>query len=122
MDIETLRQYCLSKKAVTEDMPFGDTTLVFRILGKEGKIFALLSLDEVECRINLKCNPEYAVELREQYPDSIIPGYHMNKTHWNTVYCERGLDDSFIRTLVDHSYEVIVASFKKNQRALLEDF
>lgn len=121
MDIETLRQYCLSKKAVTEDMPFGEGTLVFRVLGKEGKIFALMSLDEIECRINLKCHPEYAVELREKYPDSIIPGYHMNKVHWNTVYCERGLEDAFIRSLVDHSYDVIVASLKKNLRTILDE-
>jgi predicted DNA-binding protein (MmcQ/YjbR family) len=120
MDIESLRQYCLSKKAATEDMPFGEGTLVFRVLGKEGKIFALMSLDEVECRINLKCEPEYAVELRDKYSDSIIPGYHMNKTHWNTVYCERGLDDAFIRSLVDHSYEVIVVSLKKNLQELLK--
>lgn len=117
MDIENLRQNCLSLKAVTEDMPFGEGTLVFRVLGK---IFALMSLDEGECRINLKCDPEYAIELREQY-DDIIPGYHMNKKHWNTVYCERGLEDSIIRKLVNHSYELIVKSLPKNLQVELDN-
>jgi predicted DNA-binding protein (MmcQ/YjbR family) len=118
MNIEALRQYCLSQKAVTEDMPFGEGTLVFRVMGK---IFALMSLDESECRINLKCDPEYAVELREQHPD-IIPGYHMNKVHWNTVYCERGLEDSLVKKLVVHSYELIVKSLSKNLKVELEKF
>ena len=109
MDIESLRQYCLSLKASTEDMPFGPDTLVFRVMGK---IYALTSLDVEECRINLKCDPEYALELREQYSD-IIPGYHMNKKHWNTVYCDKGLDAALIRKLVQHSYDLIVKSLPK---------
>jgi predicted DNA-binding protein (MmcQ/YjbR family) len=116
MNIENLRQYCLSLKATTEDTPFGEGTLVFRVMGK---IFALMSLDIDECRINLKCDPEYAVELREQY-DDIIAGYHMNKKHWNTVYCERGIEDALIKKLVVHSYDLIVSALPKNVRAELE--
>jgi predicted DNA-binding protein (MmcQ/YjbR family) len=112
MDIESLRLYCLSKKAVTEDMPFGDTTLVFRVLGK---IFALTGLDTEGCQVNLKCDPNYAVELRERYED-VRPGYHMNKKHWNTVICDNALEESLIRSLIDHSYDMVVKSLTKAQR------
>ena len=125
MDLESLRNYCLSKKLASEDMPFGEDTLVFRVLGK---IFALTSLDlDTEgsnpdkasgCRVNLKCNPDYAIELREKFVD-IQPGYHMNKKHWNTVYCENGLDSALIKSLIDHSYDLIVQSMTKAQRDLL---
>ena len=115
MDLESLRNYCLSKKSASEDMPFGEDTLVFRVLGK---IFALTSLDTEGCRVNLKCNPDYAIELREKFED-IQPGYHMNKKHWNTVNCENGLDSTLIKSLIDHSYELIVQSMTKAQRDLL---
>ena len=115
MDLESLRNYCLSKKSASEDMPFGEDTLVFRVLGK---IFALTSLDTEGCRVNLKCNPDYAIELREKFED-IQPGYHMNKKHWNTVNCENGLDSALIKSLIDHSYELIVESMTKAQRDLL---
>jgi predicted DNA-binding protein (MmcQ/YjbR family) len=122
MDLETLRTYTLSKKAVTEDMPFGEDTLVFRVLGK---IFALTSLDTVRkdsfgegCRVNLKCDPDYAIELREQY-DDITPGFHMNKKHWNTVICDNALDDKFIKSLIDHSYDMVVKSLPKAQRLVI---
>ena len=123
MDLESLRNYCLSKKSASEDMPFGEDTLVFRVLGK---IFALTSLDTEGvnpdklqgCRVNLKCNPDYAIELREKFED-IQPGYHMNKKHWNTVNCENGLDSALIKSLIDHSYELIVQSMTKAQRDLL---
>ena len=115
MDLESLRNYCLSKKSASEDMPFGEDTLVFRVLGK---IFALTSLDTEGCRVNLKCNPEYAIELREKFED-IQPGYHMNKKHWNTVNCENGLDSALIKSLIDHSYDLIVQSMTKAQRDLL---
>ena len=82
MDIETLRQYCLSKKAVTKGLPFGDTVLVFKVAEK---MFALTSLDTEGCRVSLKCDPERAIELREQHPDEIMGAYHMNKKHWNMV-------------------------------------
>lgn len=113
MNIEALRLYCLSKKAATEDTPFGPDTLVFRV---QGKIYGLMGLDVLECGINLKCNPDFAIELREKHPDHIIPGYHMNKQHWNTVYTERGLDAKIIKELVDHSYDLIVQSLPKSKR------
>ena len=115
MNIESLRQYCLSLKASTEDMPFGPDTLVFRA---GGKIYALTSLDIETCRVNLKCEPDYALELREKHSD-IIPGYHMNKKHWNTVYCENGLDEKLIRELIQHSYDLIVKSLPKPVRDAL---
>ena len=117
MNIESLRLYCLSQKAATEDTPFGPDTLVFRVIGK---IFALMGLDADECSINLKCNPDFAIELREKHPDHIIPGYHMNKQHWNTVYTERGLDDKIIKELVDHSFNLIAQLLPKAQRQELE--
>lgn len=116
MHIDELREYCLSKKGVDEGLPFGESTLVFKVLGK---IFALTGLDADECRVNLKCDPDYALELRDEYPD-IIPGYHMNKRHWNTVYCERDLDDDLIRDLIDHSYELVVEGLPKSQQAIIK--
>lgn len=117
MDIETLRLYCLSQKAATEDTPFGPDTLVFRVMGK---IFGLMSLDSLEGRINLKCDPDFAIELREKNPDHITPGYHMNKKHWNTIYCERGIEDKLVKELVDHSYQLIAKSLPKALRLELE--
>lgn len=100
MDIELLREYCISKKNVTESFPFGEDTLVFK---RDGKIFALVNL-EGDLSINLKCEPALAVELRERYA-SVIPGYHMNKTHWNTIYLDGSVPDREIFSWIDHSYE-----------------
>lgn len=105
MNLESIREYCISKKAVTESLPFDNDTLVFKVAGK---IFALMSLTG-NFGINLKCNPERAIELREQYAE-IIPGYHMNKVHWNTVSLEGNLSDKLILELIDHSYENIIQS------------
>jgi len=113
MNIEAFREYCLRKKGVEEDFPFGEQTLVFKVMGK---LFALTGLDEVEYSVNLKCDPDYAIELRETHPDDVAPGYHMNKKHWNTVQFERSLDDSFLKKLVDHSYDLVVASLPKKTR------
>jgi predicted DNA-binding protein (MmcQ/YjbR family) len=118
MDIESLRQYCLSKKAATEGLPFGDTTLVFKVVDK---LFALTSLDSEDCRVNLKCNPERAVDLREQHPDHISAGFHMNKKHWNTVICDSGLGDKLIKELIDHSYDLVVKSLPKATQLLLNE-
>ena len=105
MNIEDVREYCLSKKGVTEDLPFGDDTLVFRVMNK---IFVLTNL-EGELHINLKCNPVKAIELREEYP-AIIPGYHMNKQHWNTLIMDGSLNRKLVFSLIDHSYNLIVDS------------
>ena len=116
MNVEDLRQYYLSMKGATEDLPFDEVTLVFKVMGK---IFAASGLDAPECSVNLKCDPERAVQLREAYPD-IIPGYHMNKKHWNTVYCERELDTVFLKGLIDHSYHLVVSGLRKKDREVLE--
>lgn len=105
MNIEAVRKYCLSLKGVEETLPFGPDTLVFKV---GGKMFALTGLDEEECSVNLKCDPERAEELREDYPEEIFPGYHMNKIHWNTVFFERGLKDAFLKQLIDESYQLVV--------------
>lgn len=117
MNIEEVREYCLNKKGAYEDFPFGEDTMTFKVMEK---IFAITGLNELEFRVNLKCDPEYAIELREEYSD-IIPGWHMNKKHWNTVYFENGLDSSFLCSLIDHSYDLIVKKLKKKDREILEN-
>lgn len=103
MDIETLREYCLSKEGASESFPFGETTLVFKV---KGKIFLLASLDAQPLQFNVKCNPEKAVELREQY-DCILPGYHMNKKHWNTIIVDGSLKHDDLKEHIDHSYKLV---------------
>ncbi len=103
MNIETLREYCISKKNVTESFPFGDDTLVFKAAGR---IFVLANLDG-DLSINLKCDPALAIELRERY-SSVIPGYHMNKKHWNTVILDGTVPDKEIFSWIDHSYELVM--------------
>jgi len=103
MDIVALREYCISKKEATESFPFGEDTLVFKAAGK---IFALVNLDG-DLSINLKCDPALALELRERH-SSVIPGYHMNKKHWNTVMLDGSVPDKDIFSWVDHSYNLII--------------
>jgi predicted DNA-binding protein (MmcQ/YjbR family) len=102
MNIESLREYCLSKKFVTESLPFGIDTLVFKV---NGKIFALANLDG-DLSINLKCDPGLAIELRERYT-SVIPGYHMNKKHWNTIILDGSVSDNEVFSWIDHSYDLV---------------
>jgi predicted DNA-binding protein (MmcQ/YjbR family) len=102
MNIETLREYCISKKNATESFPLGDDTLVFKV---NGKIFALVNLDG-DLSINLKCEPAFALELRERH-SSVTPGYHMNKKHWNTVMLNGSVPDKEVFSWIDHSYELI---------------
>ena len=111
MHIEDFRDYCLLKTGVTEETPFGPDTLVFKV---GGKIFALTDLNTF-ASINLKCAPERATELREQH-DYVLPGYHMNKKHWNTVQIGTGIRDGQLRELIDHSYNLVRASLPKKQR------
>lgn len=114
MNVEEIREYCLSLKGVSEDMPFGNDTLVFRVMNK---IFALVNLDG-ETRINLKCDPARALELREEYT-AIIPGYHMNKKHWNTLVPDDSLKPELIRELIFHSYELVIQSLSRHEKAKL---
>ncbi len=110
MDIELFRNHCLAKPGVTEEFPFGETVMVFKT---NGKIFALADIESFES-INLKCDPEKAVELREQYP-AVTPGYHMNKKHWNTVHLRQGVPSHLLKEWIDHSYNLVakVTSSKK---------
>lgn len=103
MDIEQLREYCLSKPDVEETLPFGPDTLVFKV---DGKIFLLTSLDTYPLQFNVKCNPELAIDLREQYA-SVIPGYHMNKKHWNTILVDGTISLQQLQQFIDHSYELV---------------
>ncbi len=116
MNIEKFRAYCLSKKCVTESFPFDETTLVFKVCNK---MFALTGLEHPELRINLKCDPERAVELREIY-NSIQPGYHMNKKLWNTVIVDGSFPDDFLKELIDHSYNLVVEGLPKKIRKTLQ--
>lgn len=109
MNIEQFREYCLAKKAVTEDLPFGPDTLVFKVMGK---MFALSGLERVPPQVNLKCDRDRAVELREEYDGAIIPGYHMSKVHWNTLMLGE-LPPKLITDLIDHSYDLVVSKFTK---------
>jgi predicted DNA-binding protein (MmcQ/YjbR family) len=107
MNIEEVREYCLSKSQVTEGLPFGDTTLVYKV---SGKIFALVSLDKNQ--MNLKCDPDLAIELREQY-DSVIPGYHMNKKYWNTILLNGSIPNKLLKEWINLSYDLIANKGKK---------
>ena len=112
MNLESFRKYCLSKKGVTEDTPFDETTLVFRV---GGKIFALTDIERIPFRFNLKCKPELALELREKY-ECVTPGWHMNKKHWNTVEPDANISDKAIIEMISHSYELVLSSLPKKER------
>ncbi|WP_299527365.1 MmcQ/YjbR family DNA-binding protein [uncultured Lutibacter sp.] len=115
MNIEEFRDYCLSKKYVTECFPFDEKTLVFKVANK---MFALSGLEHQPATVNLKCDPERAIELREEYSD-IIEGFHMNKKLWNTMTIESGLSNELIKELIDHSYDLVVKGLtKKLQKEL----
>jgi predicted DNA-binding protein (MmcQ/YjbR family) len=108
MYIDEFRAYCLTKKGVTEDTPFGPDTLVLKVMNK---IFAITGIDKYDF-VNLKCDPEYAAELRER-EQGIKPGWHMNKTHWNSVMVDGTVSEKLFKELIDHSYNIIVASLPK---------
>ena len=112
MNHDKFRKYCLGKKGASEDMPFDDETLCFRV---GNKIFAITDIEKTPASYNLKCNPERALELREEY-EAISPGWHMNKKHWNTVTPDASIPDSLIYELIDHSYELVFKSLKKSER------
>ncbi|MBL7708072.1 MAG: MmcQ/YjbR family DNA-binding protein [Chitinophagaceae bacterium] len=109
MNIESLREYCLSKPGVEETLPFGPDTLVFKV---NNKVFLLTGLDEAELRFNVKCDPDKAIELREEF-SCVLPGYHMNKKHWNTIVVDGSVSTKQLKEWIDHSYELVVGK-KKN--------
>jgi len=112
MDIESAREYCVSKKGVTEDFPFGDDSLVIKVMGK---MFALIDLQHAR-KIALKCDPVYALELRDSY-NGIQEAYHFNKKYWNQSIFEDDMDDNLIKKLIDHSYDEVIRKFTKKLRA-----
>ena len=115
MDIETYRNYCLSKKGVTESMPFDDKVLVFKVMNK---MFALTDIDDFES-VNLKCDPDLAIELRATYP-SVTPGYHMSKKHWNTVMMDGTIPDQQVLQWIDDSYDLVVSGLPKKVKEELD--
>jgi predicted DNA-binding protein (MmcQ/YjbR family) len=112
MNIETIRDYCLSKKGSSEDFPFDEETLTIKV---GGKIFILIPLEKIPLQINIKCDPEKAIELREKY-DCVQPGYHMSKKHWNTIIIDGSLRWGDVKEWIDHSYNQTVMGLKKVQR------
>ena len=114
MNIESFRAYCLAKPGVTEELPFDNQTLVFKVMGK---MFALTDVD-LFTSVNLKCDPEEAALLREQH-EAVVPGYHMNKKHWNTVLMDGSLTDSLVMAWIDQSYNLVVANLPKKDQAII---
>ena len=110
MDLAQFREYCLGKPCANEGVPFGPDVLVFKV---GGKMFALAALDEVPTTVNLKCDPDLALDLRDRY-EQVTPGYHMNKKHWNTVEIETGIPDAELRKMIDHSYDLVANSLPKS--------
>ncbi len=117
MDLAQFREYCLSKPRATEGTPFGPDVLVFKV---RGKMFALAALEEVPTTVNLKCEPDLALDLRDRY-EQVQPGYHMNKKHWNTVEIDSEIPDAEVRKMIDHSYELVAKSLPKAERKKLEN-
>ena len=109
MDLAQFREYCLSKPRATEGTPFGPDVLVFKT---GGKMFALAALDDVPTTVNLKCDPDVALDLRDRY-DEVRPGYHMNKKHWNTVEIQGAIPHVELRKMIDHSYDLVAKSLPK---------
>ena len=109
MNIESLRDFCLSKPGAEETLPFGPDTLVFKVIGKA---FLLVGLDAEDLRFNVKCDPDKALELREEYP-CVLPGFHMNKKHWNTIVVDGSVSNALLKEWIDHSYSLVAPKPKK---------
>ena len=104
MNSEDIREYTVAKKDVTESFPFGVDTLVFKV---NSKIFLLLALENSPLQFNVKCDPEKAIQLREEYPEQVLPGYHMNKKHWNTIIVDGKLSNKILKEMIDESYDLV---------------
>ena len=116
MDVESIREYCIAKQRVTESFPFDTETLVFKV---EGKIFLLIGLNNPDS-FNVKCDPEEAIRLREEYSE-VVPGYHMNKKHWNTVYLNGRLSNQQLHKMIDDSYWLVIKSLPKKIRETFDN-
>jgi predicted DNA-binding protein (MmcQ/YjbR family) len=117
MHLDELREYCINKKGVEEGFPFGGDTLVFKVMGK---MFLLSGIDSQPVQFNAKCDPEKAIELRENYP-CVLPGYHMNKQHWNTIICDGLVSDKQLQEWIDDSYNLVASSLTKKLKSELEN-
>ncbi|MCZ6703965.1 MAG: MmcQ/YjbR family DNA-binding protein [Ignavibacteria bacterium] len=117
MNVEDISEYCLGKKGTSEDFPFDEETLVFKVMGK---IFALIPLERIPLQINLKCKPELAVEIRERY-EAVQPGYHMNKKHWNTILVDGTLRNELIYRWIDDSYNLVMNGLRKTEKEKLQN-
>ena len=118
MYADEVREFTLAKKGTTEETPFGPNVLVYKVVGK---MYATLTPDDVPPKMNLKCDPDRALELRDEYDPLIVPGYHMNKRHWNTVTLDGSLPVKLVKELITHSYELVVAKLPKNGRGKLSE-
>jgi predicted DNA-binding protein (MmcQ/YjbR family) len=112
MNIETLREYCLSKPGAEETLPFGPDTLVYKV---GGKVFLLTGLGSEQLRFNVKCDPGKAIELREEY-SCVLPGWHMNKKHWNTIVVDGSVSSKQLKEWIDHSYSLVIKPPKHNKK------
>ncbi len=119
MNLETYYEYCLSKKGVTEHFPFDEETLVFKVGGKMFALSSLVQWEKGTPSLNLKCDPEYAQELRAQY-DAITPGFHMSKVHWNTILVNKDVSDLLLKELIDHSYNLVYKNLTKKTQSNLD--
>lgn len=117
MNYEELHAYCMSLKAVTDHFPFDEVTLVLKV---QGKMFALIPFDNPETQISLKCDPERAIQLREEY-EAIVPAWHFNKKHWNTVMVDPSISEKFLCELINHSYELVVAGLPRKLQQELQN-
>lgn len=119
MNIEALREYCISIKGATECFPFDETTLVFKVMNK---MFAYIGLEpkDGDFFVNLKCNPEKAIELRQHY-EGIKPGYHSSKKHWNSIYLHSDVPDKLLKELIDHSVEEVIKNLAKKQQEIYKN-
>ena len=117
MYLEDLREYVLSKPGAEETLPFGPDTLVYKV---NGKVFLLTGMNAHPLQFNVKCNPDKAIELREEYPQCVLPGYHMNKKHWNTIQMDGSIKDSLIKEWIKNSYNLVVNSLTRKEKTELE--
>ncbi|MEU1850150.1 MmcQ/YjbR family DNA-binding protein [Streptomyces sp. NPDC019990] len=117
MTPQELRAFCLSFEAAVEDFPFSPEISVFKV---QGKLFALSHLDACPLKVNLKCDPDDAIRLRREHEGLIVPGWHMNKRHWNTVRADAGLPDELVRELIEDSYDLVVAGLPRADRLRLD--
>lgn len=121
MQVEDLQQYCLAKKGTTEELPFDNNTLVFKVMGKMFMLLGIERWERGEPSINVKCDPQIAIELRVQFDGVVTGAYHMNKTHWNTIYLNQSMKNPEVIRWIDHSYELVVSGLTKKLQTELKE-